>query len=156
MLKDSGQREQFCTGSVRDTQAGKGRFDLVPMFVVWLISCLYEEGAIKYLARNWEKGQPLGQYLKSANNHIAKLMCGMRDEPHALQAIWNLMGYVYTSVMIKTGVLPKELNDMPDQFAGADKKAEPLSQFEYDRMNTFFAGTMHISPGDNQPETSNV
>ncbi|KKK94181.1 hypothetical protein LCGC14_2685460, partial [marine sediment metagenome] len=33
-VKDSGKRQEFETGSVRDTQEGKGRYDLVsPIFV---------------------------------------------------------------------------------------------------------------------------
>lgn len=30
-IKDSGKREEFSTGAVRDTQEGKGRCDLVPL-----------------------------------------------------------------------------------------------------------------------------
>ena len=30
ILKDSGKREEFPTGSRRDQRAGKGRFDLIP------------------------------------------------------------------------------------------------------------------------------
>ncbi len=137
-LKDSGTKEAFATGSVRDAQTGKGRMDLVPSWVVWLVSRVYEEGAIKYAARNWEKGQPLGQYIKSAENHLAKLKMGMRDEPHASQVAWNMIGYIFTAVMIKVGSRPTELNDMVDQFTS--EPAEPLSDFEYKSMNTFFQG----------------
>lgn len=31
MLNDSGKREEFSTGAVRDTQEGKGRMDLIPL-----------------------------------------------------------------------------------------------------------------------------
>lgn len=31
MIKDSGKREEFSTGAVRDTQEGKGRMDLIPL-----------------------------------------------------------------------------------------------------------------------------
>jgi len=33
-LHDSGERQQFATGAVRDRQAGKGRFDLLPALAV--------------------------------------------------------------------------------------------------------------------------
>lgn len=137
-LKDSGERKQFSTGAVRDGQKGKGAFQLVPNWVIWLVSRIYEDGAIKYAARNWEKGMPLSNYLKSAENHIAKLKAGMRDEPHASQAIWNLIGYIFTATLIKLGYRPKELNDMPDQFnTDAGAFAEPLSPHEYASLSTF-------------------
>ena len=144
-LKDSGKRESFSTGSQRDAQAGKGRFDLVPSWVIWLVSRVYEEGAIKYASRNWEKGQPLGQYIKSAENHLAKLKMGMRDEPHASMVVWNMIGYIFTGVLIKLGRRPAELNDMVDQLdPEANAIAEPLSEFEYTSMNTFFQGAEEI------------
>lgn len=144
-LKDSGKREDFSTGSVRDKQEGKGAFHLVPMFVTWLLGCVYEDGAIKYACRNWEKGQPLSQYLKSCMNHISKHMMGMRDEPHILQAIWNLYGYVFTAAMIKIGKRPAELNDMWDQFE--DKPADPLGPYEATRLTTYFQGEFEVTPG---------
>ncbi len=37
MIIDSGERTEFSTGAVRDMQAGKGRFDLMPLGVVGVI-----------------------------------------------------------------------------------------------------------------------
>ena len=34
MIKDSGERRKFSTGAVRDIQEGKGRCDLLPLYVV--------------------------------------------------------------------------------------------------------------------------
>lgn len=34
MIKDSGERREFSTGAVRDTQEGKGRCDLMPIKVI--------------------------------------------------------------------------------------------------------------------------
>lgn len=144
-IKDSGVKEEFSTGSVRDKQAGKGAFHLVPTWVVWLVSRVYEGGAIKYQPRNWEKGQPLSQYIKSAENHLAKLKMGMRDEPHASQVVWNMLGYIYTSVLIKLGRRPGSLSDMQDQLHCVPGViAEPLSNMEYESMNTFFQGAEKI------------
>lgn len=138
-LKDSGQRTSFTTGAVRDAGAGKGAPSLVPSWVIWLISRIYEDGAVKYSARNWEQGMPLSKYLDSCERHIAKLKAGMRDEPHATQAIWNLIGYVFTAALIKMGKRPAELNDMPDQLSSDPlAKAEPLSPHEYKSLSTFF------------------
>ena len=145
MLKDSGTKESFATGSVRDKQRGKGALHLVPTWVIWLVSRVYEEGAIKYEARNWEKGQPLSQYIKSAENHLAKLKMGLRDEPHASQVVWNMLAYIFTAVLIKLGVRPGSLNDMPNQIhCIPGTLAEPLSDAEYESMNTFFQGSYDI------------
>lgn len=140
-LRDSGEREQFATGSVRDRQKGKGAMELVPDWVLWIVSRVYEEGAAKYASRNWELGQPLSQYIRSAGNHLAKLKAGMRDEPHASQVIWNMVGYIFTSILIKTGHRPQELSDMPDQFAPGGELALPLSPFEYESFETFYGTT---------------
>lgn len=137
-LKDSGERKVFTTGAQRDRQKGKGMFSLVPNFVIWLVSRVYEDGAAKYASRNWEQGMPLSQYLDSAERHIAKLKCGMRDEPHATQAVWNLIGYIFTATLIKLGNRPAELNDMPDQLGKSGALAEPLSPYEYTSLETFF------------------
>lgn len=144
-LKDSGNRQTFSTGSVRDAQTGKGAFELVPMFAIWLVSTVYEKGARKYSARNWEKGQPLSQYIKSAQNHLSKHMMGLRDEPHISMAVWNLLGYIFTAVLIKLGRRPGSLSDMPDQLHCVPGViAEPLSNSEYESMNTFFQGAEKI------------
>ena len=137
-LKDSGDRTTFATGAQRDRSKGKGRPSLVPSWVIWLVSRIYEDGSIKYSARNWEKGMTLGQYIDSAERHLAKLKCGLRDEPHASQVIWNMIGYIFTAMLIKMKMRPAELNDMPDQFnLNPEAIAEPLSEYEYESMKAF-------------------
>ncbi len=109
---DSGERRTFDTGSVRDMSAGKGRFDLMPVYPLMRLAQHYENGATKYDARNWEKGQPLGAYLDSAIRHTLKLLAGWRDEDHAAAAIWNLMSFIQTQRWIEQGKLPKTLDDL--------------------------------------------
>ena len=139
-IKDSGARATFASGAQRDRQAGKGAPALVPNWVIWLVSRIYEDGAKKYAARNWEKGMSLSTYLDSAERHLAKLKMGLRDEPHASQVIWNMIGYVFTAALIKFGYRPAELNDMPDQLnSDPEAKAEPLSPYEYKSLESFFA-----------------
>ena len=138
-IKDSGERRVFGSGAQRDRQLGKGAPHLVPNWVIWLLSRVYEDGAIKYAARNWEKGMPLSEYISSTERHLAKLKAGLRDEPHATQVIWNMVGYVFTSWLIKLGLRPKELNDMPQQMSTNPKEiAEPLSEYEYKSLEEFF------------------
>jgi hypothetical protein len=137
-LEDSGIRKVWNTGAQRDMQYGKGAPHLVPGWVVLMISRIWEDGALKYDARNWEKGMPLSQYIDSMERHLAKLKCGRRNEPHASQLAWNAIAYIFTAALIKMGLRPTELNDMPDQISDDPMKiAEPLSDYEYKNLQTF-------------------
>jgi hypothetical protein len=113
VIKDSGKRQEFNTGSRRDTRDGKGRFDLLPMFAEEEIAKHFEGGAIKYGERNWEKGQPLSRYADSAKRHLNKALRGQNDEPHLTAAAWNLLCLIDTKKRIEIGLLPKELDDLP-------------------------------------------
>jgi len=112
-VKDSGKRQEFDTGSRRDTRSGKGRYDLLPAHAVHRLAKHFENGSVKYGDRNWEKGQPLSRYLDSALRHAFAFSSGKRDEDHAIAAVWNLMCLVETQHRIATGTLPKELDDLP-------------------------------------------
>ena len=112
-IKDHGHREEFDSGSVRDTQDGKGRYDLISPLAMHRLSLILEGGAKKYGDRNWEQGQPISRYISSALRHVSKHMLGLRDEDHLAMALWNLHGAVHTEEMCKAGVLPDELNDAP-------------------------------------------
>lgn len=112
-LKDSGKRQEFATGSRRDTQDGKGRYDLLQFRAIHLVSRQLEEGAKKYGERNWEKGQPLSRYMCSALRHLMKHAAGETDERHDVAAAWNILCLIETSELIKLGLLPAELDDLP-------------------------------------------
>jgi len=112
-VKDSGKRQEFGTGSVRDTNIGKGRFDLMPPYALLRLAQHYENGAEKYGDRNWEKGQPLSRYVDSALRHMLKLLMGLEDEDHLSAAAWNILAVVETQMRIRLGLLPKELDDLP-------------------------------------------
>jgi hypothetical protein len=101
-VKDSGKREEFPTGSVRDTREGKGRFDLISPIALRRLAEHYERGARKYGERNWEKGQPLDRYIDSALRHINAFQVGDRAEDHLIAAAWNLFAHVHTEEMIAT------------------------------------------------------
>ena len=111
-LQDSGGRQEISTGSVRDTREGKGRYDLIAMYALFRLARHYENGAIKYGDRNWEKGQNLSRYLDSAMRHLCKYIAGSRDEDHLAAVAWNVFAYMETEHRIEAGLLPKELNDI--------------------------------------------
>jgi hypothetical protein len=115
VLKDSGEREEFDTGSRRDTRSGKGRYDLLwrgMSDAVQGLAIILEQGADKYGDRNWEKGQPLSRYLDSALRHLAAVARGEEDERHRSQAAWNILALDQTLARVRRGELPAELNDL--------------------------------------------
>lgn len=113
VVKDSGRRQVFGTGSQRDTRDGKGRFDLIPSEPLRRLALVFERGAVKYGDRNWEKGQPLQRYIDSAMRHLNCFQAGDREEDHLMQCAWNCFAYVDTERRIRSGHLPSELDDTP-------------------------------------------
>jgi len=113
-VRDSGQRETFSTGSVRDTRRGKGRFDLITPLGLHRLARHYENGAAKYGDRNWEKGQPLSRFLDSAIRHLYAFLEGLRDEDHLAAAAWNVLCIMHIQEMIRRGLMPAELDDLPN------------------------------------------
>lgn len=111
-VKDSGVREEFDTGSKRDSRKGKGRFDLLPFYAIQRLARVYEHGAVKYGDNNWRRGQPCSRYLDSALRHLAKAGSGWDDEDHFAQAMWNIASIIETQKMIELGNAPKELDDL--------------------------------------------
>ena len=94
-LPDSGKRESFETGAVRDTQENKGRYDLLPPGPLRRMAVLYEKGAQKYQERNWEKGIPASRCFSSAVRHLYKWLRGSRDEDHLAAAAWNIFAIMH-------------------------------------------------------------
>ncbi len=120
-VTDSGARQEFVTGSVRDTRDGKGRYDLLPPLAIRRLARHYENGARKYGDRNWEKGQQITRYIDSAMRHLFAILEGKLDEDHAAAAAWNVMAIIETEERIARGLLPVELDDRPPSLVTTDK-----------------------------------
>lgn len=98
--KDSGDRVEYDSGMVRDTNGGKPRWDLmipkgVPYEELYLtrIARLYQRGAQKYEPRNWEKAdsqEELDRALESAFRHFMQWFAGETDEDHAAAVFFNI------------------------------------------------------------------
>lgn len=110
-IQDSGQREHFATGSQRDTQEGKGRFDLLPVIPLVRLARHYEHGAQKYDDHNWRKGQPLSRYFSSCMRHLLKWVAGCKDEDHLAAAAWNIFALIETEWRIERGLMSADLDD---------------------------------------------
>lgn len=131
VMKDSGQHEEFPTGSRRDTRQGKGRFDLLSPFVLTRDAVLLERGALKYGERNWEKGQPISRFIDSAMRHLLRYLEGHRDEDHLAAARWNIGAIMHMETMISRGIVPAEIMDLPDwsgSYAVNPGRAEPRQE----------------------------
>lgn len=93
-VKDSGKREQYAGGMVRDTTEGKTLWSLVydgPMLKRWAVHLT--KGAQKYSPRNWMKAtgaEELQRATDSAARHFAQWIAGEDDEDHAAAVIFNL------------------------------------------------------------------
>lgn len=150
-MKDSGQRDQYNGGAVRDKREGKGRYDLMSVLALFRIARVYEDGAIGKGDRNWEQGIALSRFMDSALRHLNQFLAGMRDEDHLAQAAWNIMGLIHTEDQIKRGNLPAELNDLPETVTDKFKNWDELdSQPQTKRKPAIYvAGSVRGKKGDN-------
>ncbi len=56
----------------------------------------FEDGAVKYVDNNWQKGIFLQCYIDSAVRHYLKYRRGDKDEPHDRAFMWNLICAIWT------------------------------------------------------------
>lgn len=112
-IKDSGERVKHTTGAVRDSAAGRGRYDLISPIMMERLAKHLEAGAQKYEERNWEKGLPLGRMFASLFRHSWQAFTQQTDEDHLAAIICNAMFILHTLEMIARGRLPAALNDLP-------------------------------------------
>lgn len=104
IVKDSGARQEFASGMVRDTAAGKAQFHRVlegPMFERWAEHLT--KGAAKYPdsedgTANWTKASGTAEsrrFKESALRHFIQWYKGESDEDHASAVFFNINGYEY-------------------------------------------------------------
>jgi hypothetical protein len=124
IIKSSGKTQEFESGAHRDSQDGKGRFDLIPTIALKRLAQHYESGANKYGENNWKRGMPLRRFLDSAFRHLIQCLEGKEDEDHAASVIWNICGFIYTKDAILRGELSEDLNNL-DNLPKLDKDCSP-------------------------------
>ena len=101
VIKDSGKREDFETGSRRDTNDGKSRPDLISPFLLDRLGRHMALGAKKYGEWNWAKGQPSSRYRESLARHLMAHDKGETDEDHLSAAAFNIMGMIHNQEATK-------------------------------------------------------
>lgn len=111
VVKDSGQRQEFKSGMVRDTTVGKVNFWRIlagPMFRRWATHLTL--GAIKYPdiapgVSNWtlaNGAEELARFKDSAFRHFIQWQEGDTDEDHAAAIFFNVNGYEFVKEKIQT------------------------------------------------------
>lgn len=111
-VKDSGQRQSFDSGMVRDTQEGKVDHELIyngPMADRWAEHL--SKGAAKYKdprpgVPNWTLAagqEELVRFRKSAVRHFRQWLRGDTDEDHAAATFFNINGYEYVKAKMNVG-----------------------------------------------------
>lgn len=110
--KDSGERQDFDSGMVRDVEAGKVDYSRCfdgPMFDRW--AELLTRGAVKY--PNLPDGRPnwmlasgpkeLQRFRRSACRHFRQWLRGDTDEDHAAAILFNVNGHEYVRGQMANG-----------------------------------------------------
>lgn len=101
VTKDSGQRQEFSTGMVRDVQTDKPRYDLLDRAMLKRWAGLMARGAQKYGEENWRKAETeeeMKRFKSSAMRHLFQWLDGETDEDHAAAVLFNVSG----AEMVKT------------------------------------------------------
>lgn len=123
VVKDSGAREEFTSGMVRDTADGKVKYTLVlngPMLERWAVHLT--KGEAKYPpdpdgTANWTKASGIRELLRfreSALRHLVQWLCGDTDEDHAAAVFFNVNGHEYVkSRMRESGGGPCIVEGLP-------------------------------------------
>lgn len=82
---------KYIDGAIDALLAGKNKYE-----EMLKLALHFENGAIKYGERNWEKGLPADCYIDSAARHYHKYKSGWTDEPHYTACLWNLVALKWT------------------------------------------------------------
>jgi hypothetical protein len=113
-MKMSGNREKFATGAIRDMASDKPRPDEISPFAILREATRMKEGAAAYGEGNWRKGMSFTRTIASLERHLLAVKLGMKDEDHLAAIRCNAAFLMHWEEMIKRGLLPKELNDLPN------------------------------------------
>lgn len=109
--KDSGTRQPYDSGMVRDADSDKPAFDLISpvelpyedqLLTRW--AWLMTRGAKKYGVRNWEKANSTKEYLRfrgSAFRHFMQWYFWENDEDHAAAVLFNIQAAEYAKNRIE-------------------------------------------------------
>jgi hypothetical protein len=100
VTKDSGKRQAYASGMVRDVMDDKPRYDLIPGPVLKRLAELYARGAEKYGDNNWQLAnspEELARFKASAWRHFMQWANDWDgEEDHAVAVVFNIFAYETT------------------------------------------------------------
>jgi hypothetical protein len=128
MKVGQGEMEETRFGAMRESNKGRGRFDLLPFEAMEALAIWYEEGAAKYDDRNWEKGISVKDCINRMIRHAIKAGNGWTDEDHLAAVMWNAAAAI---TMIRR---KPECND--HHWVGLEAVESPIS--EIDNSKTYW------------------
>lgn len=110
VTKDSGKRQSYNSGMVRDLQDSKPDFYLLltdlpyekQLLTRW--AALMERGASKYGRRNWQLAnsqEELERFKASAFRHFMQWITNEDDEDHASAVLFNINAAEYVKEKLK-------------------------------------------------------
>jgi hypothetical protein len=111
ITKESGKREEFETGAIRDTRDSKPRYDLISAHGLRRLAELMARGAEKYGDRNWELGMSTSRMYESAMRHLMEYRYDA-SEDHLSAVVFNLFAIMHYQEEIAAGNLPSYLDDV--------------------------------------------
>ncbi len=113
-MEHSESKEVFSTGSQRDSQDNKPMPGLLSPYAAIRKAWVATKGAKRYSLRNWEAGMPFSRVMESIERHLIAYKMGKIDQDdHLAQLGWNVDALLHYEELIKLGLLPKELDDLP-------------------------------------------
>lgn len=111
ITKDSGKREEYKGGSIRDKSCGKPKYNLLPPLALKRVANLYARGAEKYKEHNWcqhGSGIPFSRLYESALRHLMEFGAGENLEEDTLSAcVFNILAIIHFQEIGR-----KDLDDM--------------------------------------------
>lgn len=104
-VKDSGVREEYANGFVRDTEQGKLDYTLLPLEFLTRWAAHMTKGAEKYGRDNWRQARGIEaqeRFQRSAMRHMMQWLAGDRDEDHAAAVAFNVAAAEYVREQLDT------------------------------------------------------
>ena len=98
IVKDSGKRQEYESGMVRDTQENKPNYNLIDKDFLLRLANHLTKGAIKYGRGNWERAnsvEEMQRFQDSAFRHLMQWMNGETDEDHMAAVAFNLAAFEF-------------------------------------------------------------
>lgn len=112
-FKGKKKANKYNNGAIRDNNEGKGSYELISPYANKRTAIVMQKGAAQKGERNWENGIPFSRLIQSIERHTQQIKMGCTDEDHAAHCRANIDMLMHEQEMIKMGILPKELDNLP-------------------------------------------